>query len=160
MIYRILSPNQHDWIDLQEIRLFSNRAFPIILFCVLYSECSKFGYWRAWRLKRFWTLNVDPTEINRGKYVYGHILSSLIVVHTSFTPPIMPSSVVTATVQSISHPKPPLQRSLDQAPRTSNRDDFFWSYTEEPHRTRRQAIINAHPEVIAPDPKELRLALC
>jgi sphingolipid delta-4 desaturase len=27
------------------------------------------------------------------------------------------------------------------------RDDFFWSYTEEPHRTRRQAIIKAHPEV-------------
>ncbi|KAI9661433.1 MAG: hypothetical protein M1829_006264 [Trizodia sp. TS-e1964] len=26
-------------------------------------------------------------------------------------------------------------------------DQFFWSYTEEPHRTRRQAIIKAHPEV-------------
>ena len=25
--------------------------------------------------------------------------------------------------------------------------DFFWSYTEEPHRTRRLAIIKAHPEV-------------
>lgn len=25
--------------------------------------------------------------------------------------------------------------------------DFFWSYTEEPHRTRRQAIMAAHPEV-------------
>jgi sphingolipid delta-4 desaturase len=24
---------------------------------------------------------------------------------------------------------------------------FFWSYTEEPHKTRRQAIIKAHPEV-------------
>jgi len=24
---------------------------------------------------------------------------------------------------------------------------FFWTYTEEPHRTRRQAIIKAHPEV-------------
>lgn len=24
---------------------------------------------------------------------------------------------------------------------------FLWSYTEEPHRTRRQAIIKAHPEV-------------
>ncbi|KAI9843880.1 MAG: hypothetical protein M1837_006033 [Sclerophora amabilis] len=29
----------------------------------------------------------------------------------------------------------------------SVQDDFFWSYTEEPHRTRRQAIIKAHPEV-------------
>jgi sphingolipid 4-desaturase/C4-monooxygenase len=26
-------------------------------------------------------------------------------------------------------------------------DKFFWSYTEEPHRTRRQVIIKAHPEV-------------
>src|SRR5580700_2303702 len=26
-------------------------------------------------------------------------------------------------------------------------DYFFWTYTEEPHRTRRQAIIKAHPEV-------------
>ncbi|KAI4130603.1 MAG: hypothetical protein LQ338_001675 [Usnochroma carphineum] len=26
-------------------------------------------------------------------------------------------------------------------------NDFFWSYTEEPHKTRRQAIIKAHPEV-------------
>ena len=28
--------------------------------------------------------------------------------------------------------------------------DFFWTYTEEPHRTRRLAIIKAHPEVIGP----------
>ncbi|KAF3760648.1 hypothetical protein M406DRAFT_47982 [Cryphonectria parasitica EP155] len=26
-------------------------------------------------------------------------------------------------------------------------NDFFWTYTEEPHRTRRLAIIKAHPEV-------------
>lgn len=25
--------------------------------------------------------------------------------------------------------------------------DFLWTYTEEPHRTRRLAIIKAHPEV-------------
>jgi sphingolipid delta-4 desaturase len=29
--------------------------------------------------------------------------------------------------------------------------DFFWTYTEEPHRTRRMAIIKAHPEVGSPD---------
>ena len=29
-------------------------------------------------------------------------------------------------------------------------NDFFWTYTEEPHRTRRQAIIKAHPEVNFP----------
>jgi sphingolipid delta-4 desaturase len=30
--------------------------------------------------------------------------------------------------------------------------DFFWTYTEEPHRTRRMAIIKAHPEVCSPLP--------
>ena len=35
-------------------------------------------------------------------------------------------------------------------PETSSVDDhFFWTYTEEPHRSRRQAIIKAHPEVCA-----------
>lgn len=29
----------------------------------------------------------------------------------------------------------------------ANKQDFFWTYTEEPHRTRRQAIIKKHPEV-------------
>ena len=29
----------------------------------------------------------------------------------------------------------------------ANDRDFFWTYTEEPHRTRRLAIIKAHPEV-------------
>ncbi|RMD44931.1 hypothetical protein DV735_g189, partial [Chaetothyriales sp. CBS 134920] len=28
-------------------------------------------------------------------------------------------------------------------------DNFLWTYTEEPHRTRRQAIIKAHKEVLA-----------
>jgi sphingolipid delta-4 desaturase len=27
-------------------------------------------------------------------------------------------------------------------------NDFFWTYTEEPHRSRRQAIIKAHPSVL------------
>ena len=31
---------------------------------------------------------------------------------------------------------------------TAESDKFFWTYTEEPHRTRRQAIIKAHPEVL------------
>lgn len=30
-----------------------------------------------------------------------------------------------------------------------NYEHFFWTYTEEPHRTRRMAIIKAHPEVCA-----------
>lgn len=31
-------------------------------------------------------------------------------------------------------------------------DHFFWTYTEEPHRSRRQAIIKAHPEVCSTIP--------
>lgn len=31
-------------------------------------------------------------------------------------------------------------------------DHFFWTYTEEPHRSRRQAIIKAHPEVCSIPP--------
>ena len=31
---------------------------------------------------------------------------------------------------------------------TAGHDDFFWAYTEEPHRTRRQQIIQAHPEIL------------
>lgn len=33
---------------------------------------------------------------------------------------------------------------------SSVEDKFFWAYTEEPHRSRRQAIIKAHPEVCSP----------
>lgn len=31
---------------------------------------------------------------------------------------------------------------------TTTKDDFFWAYTEEPHASRRNAIIKAHPEVL------------
>ncbi|MCJ1289753.1 hypothetical protein MMC34_001286 [Xylographa carneopallida] len=52
----------------------------------------------------------------------------------------MHSSVATATIQ------PETALSL-KAAAVSEHDKFFWAYTEEPHRTRRQAIIKAHPEV-------------
>jgi sphingolipid 4-desaturase/C4-monooxygenase len=45
----------------------------------------------------------------------------------------------TSATQADASPQP-----LNQNP---NADKFFWTYTEEPHRTRRQAIIKAHPEV-------------
>ncbi|KAK7732927.1 sphingolipid delta-4 desaturase [Botryosphaeria dothidea] len=44
----------------------------------------------------------------------------------------MQSSVTTTTTVE------PKKKNVEQ--------DFFWTYTEEPHRTRRMAIIKAHPE--------------
>jgi len=64
----------------------------------------------------------------------------------------MRSSVTTATAPA----KQPAKRSFtvkggeteNVASKAENdHDHFFWTYTEEPHRTRRQAIIKAHPEV-------------
>ncbi|KAI9751720.1 MAG: hypothetical protein M4579_005939 [Chaenotheca gracillima] len=66
----------------------------------------------------------------------------------------MASSGVTTTLRPTS--KVSLRGSSPQADSKStpiskedrrSDDHFFWSYTEEPHRTRRQAIIKAHPEV-------------
>ncbi|KAI7001897.1 dihydroceramide delta(4)-desaturase [Hortaea werneckii] len=45
---------------------------------------------------------------------------------------------------------------------TDEYDRFFWTYTEEPHKTRRQAIIKAHPEVLklcGPEPLTIPLVL-
>ena len=62
----------------------------------------------------------------------------------------MRSSVSTATAPS----KKPVSRSFVLKAETqevvrhdTENDHFFWAYTEEPHRTRRMAIIKAHPEV-------------
>ncbi|KAJ4365101.1 sphingolipid delta-4 desaturase [Neocucurbitaria cava] len=64
----------------------------------------------------------------------------------------MRSSVSTATAP----PRKPAGRFTVQAGKQQRasssehkheHDDFFWTYTEEPHRTRRMAIIKAHPEV-------------
>lgn len=38
-------------------------------------------------------------------------------------------------------------KNLEKEPLEVKEHDFFWTYTEEPHRTRRLAIIKAHPEV-------------
>ncbi|KAF2100816.1 sphingolipid delta4-desaturase [Rhizodiscina lignyota] len=64
----------------------------------------------------------------------------------------MPSTVATTTVASQRRPKSaPLATTISTESETPARDDdydrFLWTYTEEPHRTRRQAIIKAHPEV-------------
>jgi hypothetical protein len=71
--------------------------------------------------------------------------------------PIMPSSTAT-TVQSkskangnaanVKAAKGNGEAKAASTPKDDeNYEHFFWTYTEEPHRTRRMAIIKAHPEV-------------
>lgn len=70
----------------------------------------------------------------------------------------MRSSVATATVP----PRKPARLTVKAAqhdPPADSEHDFFWTYTEEPHRTRRMAIIKAHPEVRQPTHAVLRLSL-
>lgn len=58
----------------------------------------------------------------------------------------MPSSVVTASgsgTQTEDTPRKEHTAIGQQAPTR----DFFWAYTEEPHKSRRSEIIQAHPEV-------------
>ena len=59
----------------------------------------------------------------------------------------MPAS--TATTVTKTNP------SAEQIQSADSKNDFFWTYTEEPHRTRRLAIIKAHPEVQLPPSPEL-----
>lgn len=68
-----------------------------------------------------------------------------------------PSSVtVTAAAKSKSKskssskssaPPPSVPTAKESEAIEAQHKDFFWTYTEEPHRTRRLAIIKAHPEV-------------
>ncbi|KAF7193561.1 Sphingolipid delta(4)-desaturase [Pseudocercospora fuligena] len=74
-------------------------------------------------------------------------------------------SVTTATVQKASAMNRNESTKTEQvsSDRQSNdSSDFFWAYTEEPHKTRRQAIIKAHPEVLklcGPEPLTIPLVL-
>ncbi|KUJ12131.1 sphingolipid delta4-desaturase [Mollisia scopiformis] len=68
----------------------------------------------------------------------------------------MPASTsILTTMSSVNDQTPTRLRGVSQKATTASaapplevkEHDFFWTYTEEPHRTRRQAIIKAHPEV-------------
>ncbi|MCJ1308391.1 hypothetical protein MMC25_002044 [Agyrium rufum] len=43
--------------------------------------------------------------------------------------------------------RPAATNAIPLKPIEDPQDKFFWAYTEEPHRSRRRAIIKAHPEV-------------
>ena len=66
----------------------------------------------------------------------------------------MPASTSTVTTSSSTKGSEsarlrvePEATSTPPEPLEVKEHDFFWTYTEEPHRSRRQAIIKAHPEV-------------
>ncbi|KAK1816163.1 sphingolipid delta-4 desaturase [Friedmanniomyces endolithicus] len=82
----------------------------------------------------------------------------------------MSSSVSTATITPRSSNKaddimnntPEQEQVSPPGDGGADYDHFFWTYTEEPHRTRRQAIIKAHPEVLklcGPEPLTFPLVL-
>lgn len=78
----------------------------------------------------------------------------------------MPSSVATSTITPTQSGKRAhiTSQEKEQTPtrRPGEQDDFFWTYTEEPHKTRRQEIIKAHPEVLklcGPEPLTIPMVL-
>ncbi|OJJ53143.1 hypothetical protein ASPSYDRAFT_36696 [Aspergillus sydowii CBS 593.65] len=67
-------------------------------------------------------------------------------VATSATPQLRVSA--SKNLRKASKPDDEEPSMQAPSPETSSVEDhFFWTYTEEPHRSRRQAIIRAHPEV-------------
>ncbi|KAK0387286.1 hypothetical protein NLU13_5599 [Sarocladium strictum] len=56
-------------------------------------------------------------------------------------------TVVKAAKNRGAKAKSPASAAAPKQATDDSQHDFFWTYTEEPHRTRRLAIIKAHPEI-------------
>lgn len=80
-------------------------------------------------------------------------LSPSILHSNPFTK--MATVIATSTKQAAVSRKATVNKSETQAFSVGpdGDDQFFWAYTEEPHRTRRQAIIKKHPEVGGMNPE-------
>ncbi|KAL2833375.1 peptidase M24, structural domain-containing protein [Aspergillus cavernicola] len=96
--------------------------------------------------KNFGTLPFCRRYIDRlgqDKYLLGlnNLVSSGIVQDY---PPLC--DVKGSYTAQYEHDEEPSVRTSPPGPSSAD-DHFFWTYTEEPHRSRRQAIIKAHPEV-------------
>jgi sphingolipid 4-desaturase/C4-monooxygenase len=63
---------------------------------------------------------------------------------TSLEPPTTRSQVRLRSSDKLEASSPETQNNQKSDPS----DQFFWTYTEEPHRTRRLAVIKAHKEVL------------
>ncbi|PYH95150.1 methionine aminopeptidase [Aspergillus ellipticus CBS 707.79] len=93
-------------------------------------------------------------RLGQDKYLLGlnNLVSSGIV--QDYPPLCDIKGSYTAQYEHNQGPQAPATQEQEQPstrippPESSAVDDhFFWTYTEEPHRSRRQAIIKAHPEV-------------
>ena len=62
-------------------------------------------------------------------------------------PAMAPASATSIITEHRSVPLNESDATSTSSSTLNKTEDFFWTYTEEPHRTRRQAIIKAHPEV-------------
>ena len=78
----------------------------------------------------------------------------------------MSSSVTTSTIPARENENVPNVATQEKEQASTiipgEQNDFFWTYTEEPHKTRRQEIIKAHPEVLklcGPEPLTVPLVL-
>ena len=61
--------------------------------------------------------------------------------------PASASTATTASIKSSGNARLRVEPEDATSPLIEVKEhDFFWTYTEEPHRSRRQAIIKAHPE--------------
>lgn len=88
-----------------------------------------------------------------------HGIHQIPSLASSIESPTMPSITETTSAPHLrvsaaksQEPKADSGQQQLESPRVSPppsvvEDQFFWTYTEEPHRSRRQAIIKAHPEV-------------
>lgn len=84
----------------------------------------------------------------------GHLLHnpSIMSAATSTVTTATKKKNGTATLRMKSEASASKKQEETTAPTAGKETDFFWTYTEEPHRTRRMAIIKAHPEVALPSP--------
>lgn len=82
-------------------------------------------------------LNVIPNCLLLLSHEYSDIAITLNLYIASLLFPMARSVATTATKEAKPQPA---------SPADDDKTDFFWTYTEEPHRTRRLAIIKAHPE--------------
>lgn len=84
-------------------------------------------------------LNPSRLWTHHSSQLLGLILSNIAMAGSSTAIPA-PTSTVKSRVNGSA-------KKEGKEPLEIKEHDFFWTYTEEPHRTRRLAIIKAHPEV-------------